>query len=67
MTANNPTSTPTPDELISRPEAGRLLGLSAKGIDGLVRRGELRAWRVGTRVKLDAAEVRSYLSKAQIR
>jgi excisionase family DNA binding protein len=35
-------------------------------VDGLIRRRELRAWRIGTRVKLDAAEVRSYMSKAQI-
>ncbi|WP_018600955.1 excisionase family DNA-binding protein [Mycobacterium sp. 155] len=60
-------ATPTPDELISRPDAGRLLGLSAKGVDGLIKRGELRAWRVGTRVKLAAAEVNAYLSTAQIR
>lgn len=59
---------PPPGEgLISRPAAGRILGVGPKGIDGLIARGELTAWRVGTRVKLDEAEVRAYLCRARIK
>jgi excisionase family DNA binding protein len=55
---------PPPQDLISRPEAGRLLGVGPQAIDGLVRRGELHAWRIGERVKLSEKAVRDYLAKA---
>lgn len=59
------TNTTQPHDLISRPEAGRMLGITYRGVDGLVARGELRAWRIGKRVKLSHAEVVEYLLRAQ--
>jgi excisionase family DNA binding protein len=59
------TTTPSPHDLISRPEAGRMLGTGPKGIDGLIARGELRAWRIGERVKLSKKEVLAYRLGAQ--
>lgn len=56
---------PPLDQLISRPEAGRLLGLGPQGVDGLVRRGELHSWRIGDRVKLHEAEVLTYLANTR--
>lgn len=61
------TSPPVGKGLISRPAAGRILGVGPKGIDGLISRGELNAWRVGTRIKLDEAEVKAYLRRARIK
>lgn len=59
------TATPPPHELISRPEAGRILSCGPQAIDGLISRGELRAWRIGQRVKLSRKEVCEYLLRAQ--
>lgn len=58
-------TTPPPHDLISRPEAGRMLSVGPQAIDGLVARGELRAWRIGQRVKLSHAEVVESLLRAQ--
>ncbi|SIH16530.1 helix-turn-helix domain-containing protein [Mycobacteroides abscessus] len=55
---------PQSHELISRPEAGRILGCGPGGVDGLLRRGELRAWRIGQRVKLSRQEVIEYRLRA---
>lgn len=57
--------TQPPLDLISRPEAGRVLGCGPRGIDGLITRGELCAWRVGARVKLSRREVVEYLLRGQ--
>lgn len=57
-------TTPPPHELISRPEAARMLSVGPQAIDGLVRRGELHAWRIGDRVKLRRQEVLEYLMNA---
>ncbi|WP_396909854.1 hypothetical protein [Mycolicibacterium sp.] len=54
------TTTPATPDLISRPEAGRILGAGPKAITGMVARGELRAWRIGERVKLSRQEVIEY-------
>lgn len=53
-----------PLDLISRPEAGRIIGCGPQAIDGLIRRGELRAWRIGQRVKLDRKAVLEYRLRA---
>ncbi|MFV8137407.1 helix-turn-helix domain-containing protein [Mycolicibacterium senegalense] len=55
---------PPAHELVSRPEAGRMLGIGPQGVDGLIRRAELRAWRIGERVKLSRQEVLEYLLRA---
>ncbi|MDO2981385.1 MULTISPECIES: excisionase family DNA-binding protein [Mycobacteriaceae] len=57
-------NTPQSHELISRPEAGRMLSCGPDAIDGMVRRGELQAWRIGSRVKLRRQEVLEYLMRA---
>ncbi len=57
--------TTPPIDLISRPEAGRLLGCGPAAIDGMLARGELTAWRIGERVKLDKAQVLEHLLRAQ--
>jgi excisionase family DNA binding protein len=53
-----------PPDLISRPEAGRILGVGPQAVDGLLRSGELRAWRIGARVKLSMKEVLAYRLRA---
>lgn len=58
------TTTPPPLDLISRPEAGRMLEIGPQGVDGLIRRGELQAWRIGERVKLSRQEVLEYRLRA---
>lgn len=58
--ADTTTPPPPPHELISRPEAGRILGVGPRGVDGMLRRGELTAWRIGARVKLSRQEVLEY-------
>lgn len=58
------TTTPPPHELISRPEAGRMLGTGPKAVTGMIGRGELRAWRIGQRVKLSRQEVLEYRLRA---
>ncbi|MBN7296585.1 helix-turn-helix domain-containing protein [Mycobacteroides abscessus] len=58
------TPMPPPHELISRPEAGRILGCGPRGVDGMLRRGELHAWRIGQRVKLRRQEVLEYTLRA---
>lgn len=58
------TPMPPAHELISRPEAGRMLGISPRGINGLIRRHELRAWRIGERVKLSRQEVIEYMLRS---
>lgn len=55
---------PPAHELVSRPEAGRIIGCGPQVIDGLIRRGELRAWRIGQRVKLDRKAVLEYRLRA---
>lgn len=57
-------STPQPHELISRPEAGRILSAGPKAVTGMIARGELRAWRIGQRVKLSRQEVLEYRLRA---
>lgn len=58
------TTAPQPHELISRPEAGRILGTGPKAVTGMITRGELRAWRIGQRVKLSRQEVIEYRLRA---
>lgn len=64
MDAGMDTTNPPPADLISRPAAGRLLGVGPQAVDGLIRRGELRAWRIGERVKLSEWEVEEYRSRS---
>lgn len=58
------TTTPPTHDLVSRPEAGRILGTGPKAITGMIARGELRAWRIGQRVKLSRQEVLEYRLRA---
>lgn len=57
-------TTNPPVDLISRPEAGRMLGTGPKAVTGMISRGELRAWRIGQRVKLSRQEVLEYRLRA---
>lgn len=41
-----------------------MLSCGPQAIDGMVRRGELHAWRIGDRVKLSRQEVLEYLMHA---
>lgn len=59
------TAAPAPLDLISRPEAGRILSCGPAAVDGMISRGELRAWRIGERVKLSRREVIEYLLRGQ--
>lgn len=61
----NTDNEPQSHELISRPEAGRILGAGPKAVTGMIARGELRAWRIGQRVKLSRREVVEYLLRGQ--
>ncbi|MFV8172461.1 MULTISPECIES: helix-turn-helix domain-containing protein [Mycolicibacterium] len=57
--------TTLPIDLISRPEAARILGVGPTVITGMLERGELTAWRIGQRVKLSKREVLEYVLRSQ--
>lgn len=57
--------TTLPIDLISRPEAARILGVGPTVITGMLERGELTAWRIGQRVKLSRQQVLDYLLRSQ--
>lgn len=49
--------------LISRQEAAERLAISLRTVDGLIRRGQLRAYRIGPKlVRIDEADLQAFLA-----
>jgi excisionase family DNA binding protein len=55
-----------PQALLSKSDARDLLGISAAGIDRLVRRGELGCVRVGRRVMFTVADIDDYIQRNRV-
>lgn len=54
----------TPDEgWLSAEQARRTLGITARALYALIDSGELPAYRIGSRIRLRAADVREYLAR----
>lgn len=53
--------------LITRQQAAELLGISLPTLDGLIRRGQLPASRIGSRiVRIDERDIEGYLSARRV-
>jgi excisionase family DNA binding protein len=67
--SNAPGGPPTPGavSLLDVRCVANRLGLSTKAIRGLIARGELPAYKVAGRIRIDPADVDGYLATARIR
>ena len=53
--------------LISRQEAAERLAISLRTVDGLIRRGQLRAYRIGPKlVRIDEKDLQIFLASRQV-
>lgn len=53
--------------LIKRQEAADKLGVSLRTVDGLIRRGQLRAYRIGPKiVRIDETDLQIFLASRQV-
>ena len=53
--------------LISRQEAAERLAISLRTVDGLIRRGQLRAYRIGPKlVRIDEKDLQAFLASRQV-
>lgn len=51
---------------LSRREAGERLGVSADTVARLITLGDLRAYRIGRQVRVEASEIERYLDAARL-
>lgn len=58
-----PAPAPLPPLLVSEREAARLLGVSARTVYALEKRGELRAARIGTRKLFAVVAIHDFIAR----
>ena len=52
-------------EWLTTEQAGQRLGVTTRALYALIDRGELPAYRIGTRIRLRAADVQEYLDRRE--
>ncbi len=52
-------------EWLTTDEASRMLGVSVRSVYALIDTGDLPAYRIGSRIRLRAGDVREYLERRE--
>ena len=56
-----------PNPMLDVPDVAERLGVSVKAVRGLIARGELAAYKVAGRIRIDPADLEDYLGASRVR